>query len=106
VFKTSTRRTQALEQRLRALGYFSGTPDEYFDDYTRYAVRQFQISQELPALPYADAATLKALDAAIEALREEIVYIDTQFEKAHELALETAELPFDQVLPRRDFTDN
>ena len=104
VYRTSTLRTRALEERLYELGYFTAEPDTTFDDYTRFALHNFQRASGLPLSDYADIATLEVLERAVALLANLEVYIDSQMERAYEIALEAAKKPLTGTLPKRDFS--
>ena len=82
----------ALEQRLRELGYFSGTPDATADRATFLAVNRFQRAKGLAVSEnYCDAATLRELDRAVRARDGKQIPVDTQYDRAVSLAKEYAE---------------
>ena len=73
-----------LEQRLAVLGYFAGTPDEYFDDATLAAVNEYQEYRGLQVHTAADQTTLNALDEVFVTYSGKTVTFDRQLEAALE----------------------
>jgi carboxyl-terminal processing protease len=77
-----------LEKRLHLLGYFSDTPDETFDDRTLFAVQAFAEDVGLKPISCASGIMIYHLNKEIENLSQMTVTVDTQLEKAYELAFE------------------
>lgn len=76
-----------VEQRLSQLGYFEFTPDKIADFRTFHATGQFQKANELPVTDgKCDAATVRAIDKAMQVRIATPVVMDTQFQKALILA--------------------
>ncbi|MDR0380874.1 MAG: PDZ domain-containing protein [Oscillospiraceae bacterium] len=92
-------RVLGVEQRLALLGFFHGTPDETFDDYTRWALGLFQKQHRLTALSYAGVDTLRALLTETERQLERGRPFDAPYEEALELARAAAEKPLVAPLP-------
>jgi peptidoglycan hydrolase-like protein with peptidoglycan-binding domain len=61
---TSGPEVKKLQQQLQAIGYFKGTPDEYFGPETEAAVMEFQTRQGLLADGVAGPRTLSLLENA------------------------------------------
>lgn len=55
-----------LQEMLRSLKYFKGNTTDYFGNSTWEAVKQFQLTKELPPYGIVDSQTWKALEQAIE----------------------------------------
>jgi carboxyl-terminal processing protease len=72
----------AVEQRLKLLGYFDGVPDIRYDPRAQKAVTAFQADSSLPATGTIDAATVLALESAVDAYAGTEVLSDTQLEEA------------------------
>jgi carboxyl-terminal processing protease len=72
----------AAEQRLALLGYDVGEPDEFFDEKTFKAVKDFQAEQKLYPYGVLDFSTQAALNIAVSQLE---VVVDKQLEKAVEI---------------------
>lgn len=62
-------RVRQLQEALVALGYRPGSPDGFFGDRTAAAVGGFQRDHGLAANGRADAATVEALNHALDDLR-------------------------------------
>ncbi|MCX7951013.1 MAG: spore cortex-lytic enzyme [Clostridiales bacterium] len=59
---SSNQQVKQIEQRLKQLGFFTGTPDNYYDNNTKNAVIKFQKSKGLKADGIVGDQTLKALN--------------------------------------------
>lgn len=94
----------ALEHRLKLLGYFAGTPDEIFDEETLAAVIAVQNKFGLRRYNYATESTLKTINEQMKIYENTLVVVDTQLERAYELAKEAAEQPLSFEPPSRDFS--
>ena len=98
VYITSSTNVLALEERLCALGYFSGKPDNVADGATFLAVNRFQYDNGIrETRGYCDYATLVELDRAAIALDGTRVYVDTQLARAISIAKTYAR---NQVMPK------
>lgn len=58
----------ALQERLRALGYFNGEPTGYFDEETEAAVQQFQRAQGITSTGIVGSTTLVALNIPLSSV--------------------------------------
>lgn len=77
----------AIEQRLRELGFFSGTPDNKADRATFLAVNRFQKANGYAITNnYCDAATVRNLDRAVRDMDGKSIPVDTQYERALTMA--------------------
>ncbi|GHU60151.1 hypothetical protein FACS1894171_0430 [Clostridia bacterium] len=83
----------ALEQRLSALGYLGVEPDQIFDKDTLWALHAFQHGHSFYVSDVANTTTLTALEKDIQALKASKLPVDTQLEKAMELARAAASKP-------------
>ena len=87
VYRTMENNVLAVEQRLKLLGYFSGTPDKVADLHTFHAVNLFQKDRGISLTDgYCDTATVRAINTATKELASKPVPKDTQLEKALQLA--------------------
>lgn len=73
---------EAIEERLRLLGLFSGVPDEEYDNNTYMATLSFQKATELYPYGVMDYTTQAKLDGALQASE---VKSDTSYKKAVEI---------------------
>ena len=94
-------RVCALEERLAALGYFLGEPDNTYDAYTQWVVNQWQADLHIKQTAYAGVQTLAAIETELSALCQTQVTVDTQLDMALELAREAAKKPRPKPLPKR-----
>jgi carboxyl-terminal processing protease len=92
-------RAYALEQRLSLLGYLGKTPNGVYDSETSWAVSAFNLTHNIPETGGCSNATIAAVNADIDALSKTTVTVDSQFDKALELAREAAKKPLSYELP-------
>lgn len=92
VYAGSDANALAIEQRLRELGYFSGTPDNKADRATFLAVNRFQKANGYAVTNnYCDANTVRSLDRAVREMDGKVIPVDTQYEQALTIAKTYAE---------------
>ncbi len=72
----------ALKERLRVMGYFNGTMDNYFDDVLDAAVKQFQSDVGLFPCGDLDFSTQTAINNLVTEYK---VVRDSQFDRAYEI---------------------
>lgn len=74
----------AIEERLDALGFYTGKVDGVFDSYTQKATEEFQAYTNLFVYGVMDYTTQNALNDEMEKAEVEV---DRQFERAYEMIL-------------------